>query len=68
MRDLRALRKDSDSPYVFITERGGPLSTDTLAYIVREAGWKSAWMSMPIRTCCGTRPATSSPTREWTPA
>ncbi len=38
VRDLRTLRKDSDSPYVFVTERGGPLSTDTLAYIVREAG------------------------------
>jgi hypothetical protein len=38
VRDLRTLRKDSDNPYVFVTERGGPLSTDTLAYIVREAG------------------------------
>src|ERR1039457_6156911 len=38
VRDLRALRKDSDSQYVFVTERGGPLSTDTLGYIVREAG------------------------------
>ena len=41
VRDLRALRKDSDSPYVFVTERGGPLSTATLVYIVREAGMEA---------------------------
>jgi len=32
----------ADSPYVFVTERGGPLSTEALAYIVREAGLEAA--------------------------
>jgi integrase len=38
LRDLRKLKKDSTSPYVFTTERGGPLSVDTLQYIVKAAG------------------------------
>lgn len=38
LRDLRKLRKDSTSPYVFVTERGGPLSCDALQYIVKLAG------------------------------
>jgi len=38
LRDMRKLRKVNTGAYVFETERGGPLSTDTLAYIVREAG------------------------------
>ncbi|MBV8456136.1 MAG: tyrosine-type recombinase/integrase [Acetobacteraceae bacterium] len=39
LRDFRKLRQQAgNSLYVFETERGGPLSTDTLAYIVREAG------------------------------
>lgn len=38
LRDLRKLRTLSKGLYVFETERGGPLSTDALAYIIREAG------------------------------
>jgi integrase len=38
LRDLRRLQRATNSPYVFITERGGPLSVGTLEYIVREAG------------------------------
>ena len=38
LRDLRKLKKDSTSPYVFTTERGGPLIVDTLQYIVKAAG------------------------------
>jgi type 1 fimbriae regulatory protein FimB/type 1 fimbriae regulatory protein FimE len=38
LRDLRKLRQQVTGLYVFETERGGPLSVDTLQYIVREAG------------------------------
>lgn len=38
LRDLRKLRKDSTSPFVFVTERGGSLSVDALQYIVKAAG------------------------------
>lgn len=36
--DLRRLRKEATSPYVFMTERGGPLSIDALQRIVKAAG------------------------------
>lgn len=35
---LRRLAQDSTSAYVFVTERGGPLSVDALQRIVRAAG------------------------------
>jgi integrase len=38
LRDLRKLRKDTNSMFVFTTERGGPLSVDMLQYIVKQAG------------------------------
>jgi type 1 fimbriae regulatory protein FimB len=38
VRDLAKLRKETNSQFVFTTERGGPLSVDALQYIVREAG------------------------------
>jgi type 1 fimbriae regulatory protein FimB len=57
VRDLRKLRKTSTGAFVFETERGGPLSVDTLQYIVREAG-KAAKKCRSTRTCCATRPVT----------
>ncbi|MBV8092320.1 MAG: tyrosine-type recombinase/integrase [Acetobacteraceae bacterium] len=38
LRDLRKLRREVTGLYVFETERGGPLSSDAIQYIVREAG------------------------------
>jgi integrase len=38
LRDLRKLRKATNSPFAFVTERGGPFSVRTLQYTVREAG------------------------------
>jgi integrase len=35
---LRRLRADSTSPFVFVSERGGPLSSDMIARIVERAG------------------------------
>src|ERR1700760_1997223 len=47
VRDLRKLRKTSTGAFVSETERGGPLSVDTLQYIVREAG-KAAKIEVPV--------------------
>ena len=35
---LRKMRKATNGPWVFETERSGPLSVDAMQYIVREAG------------------------------
>jgi integrase len=35
---LRKMRKATNGPWVFETERGGPLSVDSMQYIVRAAG------------------------------
>jgi type 1 fimbriae regulatory protein FimB/type 1 fimbriae regulatory protein FimE len=35
---LRKLQKESTSPFVFLSERGGPLSPDMIARIVQRAG------------------------------
>jgi integrase len=35
---LRKMRKATNGPWVFETERGGPLSVDAMQYIVREPG------------------------------
>jgi site-specific recombinase XerD len=35
---LRRLKADSTSPFVFVSERGGPLSPDMIARIVERAG------------------------------
>ena len=38
IRALRRLQRDDDSPYLFVTERGGPLTTATVRKIVARAG------------------------------
>jgi type 1 fimbriae regulatory protein FimB/type 1 fimbriae regulatory protein FimE len=35
---LRKLQKESTSPFVFVSERGGPLSPDMIARIIQRAG------------------------------
>ena len=49
--EIRALRRlqrdDSDSPYLFVTERGGPLTTATVRKIVARAG-EHAKIGLPI--------------------
>ncbi len=62
LRDLRKLRQQSTGLYVFETERGGPMSSDAVQYIVREAG-KPAQLRiflplLPARTA--TLPAASA--------
>ncbi len=59
--EIRALRRlqrdDSDSPYLFVTERGGPLTTATVRKIVARAG-KAAKIGLAVhphmlRHACG---------------
>jgi site-specific recombinase XerD len=38
---LRKLRDTSESPFVFVSERGGPISPDAIARIVERAGEKA---------------------------
>ena len=53
----------STSPFVFVSERGGPLSPDMIARIVERAG-ESAKLGFHVHpTCCGTRQATRWPMR-----
>ena len=48
IRALRRLQRDySDSPYLFVTERGGPLTTATVRKIVARAG-DHAKIGMPV--------------------
>ena len=47
LRALRRLQRDySQTPYVFVTERGGPLTTDTARKIVARAG-RAAGLAFP---------------------
>jgi integrase len=38
VRLLKRLKAESDSPYVFVSERGGPMSVDAVQSIVKRAG------------------------------
>jgi integrase len=62
MRALRKLLKDVQGPYVFATERGGPLDRSGFLKIVRRAGELRGFHSQPTRTCCGTLRAITSRT------
>lgn len=48
IRALRRLRRDDpDTPYVFVTERGGPLTASTVHKIVARAG-RQAHLNFPV--------------------
>ena len=69
--EIRALRKlfreYPDSPYVFSTERGGPMTAATARKIVARAGGLPRLGSPSIPTCSGTQRVTISPRRARTP-
>ena len=62
IRELRKLKRDADgAPFVFLSERRGPLTTSALRYIVAQAG-KAAGLSFPVHPhMLRLPPATSSP-------
>jgi integrase len=41
LRELRKLRKESAGPFVFMSERGGPFTTDSFNWMVKRAGQKA---------------------------
>src|SRR6516164_3063553 len=41
LRELRKLRKESTGSFVFITERGGPFTSDSFNWMVKRAGQKA---------------------------
>src|SRR5262245_22602193 len=41
LRELRKLRRESTGPFVFMTERGGPFTTDNFNRMVKRAGQKA---------------------------
>jgi len=60
LRALRKLQREAPkSPFLFVSERGGPFTTDSFNWMVKRAGQKSAFRSKCIRTCCATLPAIS---------
>jgi len=57
LRALRPLQKEYEGPYVFSTERGGPMSTSTVRKLMARAG-EQAKLTFPIhphmlRHACG---------------
>ena len=64
--EIRALRKlrreDPTEAYVFVTERGGPISTIGFHHLIQRLGKAARMPSHCILTCCGMRAATNLPT------
>jgi type 1 fimbriae regulatory protein FimB/type 1 fimbriae regulatory protein FimE len=57
LRALRRLRREYEGPYVFVTERGGPLTTSNVRKLIaragREAGFDFAVHPHMLRHSCG---------------
>ena len=61
LRALRRLQREyPPSPYVFVTERGGPMTDRNVHYMVARAAGSPSCRSLHTRTCFGTLAATSS--------
>jgi type 1 fimbriae regulatory protein FimB/type 1 fimbriae regulatory protein FimE len=57
LRALRKLKREYDSPFLFVTERGGPLTRSTVNKLVERAG-RFAGLEFPVhphmlRHACG---------------
>jgi integrase len=69
-RALRRLQREATvaSPYVFVSERGAPLSVAGYQRMVARAGEAAGFsLSSSIATCCAIAAATSLPTTARTP-
>jgi integrase len=63
IRALRKLRRESpNEAYVFLTERGGSMSTIGFHHLIQRLGKAARCLSHCILTCCGMRAAISLPT------
>jgi hypothetical protein len=55
MRALRELKRNQEpaSPFVFVTERGGPFTTDAVNRLVKRLGESKKLFGFPIHIPCG---------------
>ena len=51
-RAAPAPREAAKSPFIFISERGGPFTTDSFNWLVKRAGRRPTWGFKSMRTCC----------------
>jgi integrase len=58
LRALRALKRDAESPFIFVSERGAPFTVSGLQKLVERAGIAARCPSRCIRTCCAMPRAT----------
>lgn len=68
-RELRILRQlnriYSESPFLFVTERDGPITEATVRKLIARAG-REARIGLPVHPqCCGTQPAFTLPIMAW---
>ena len=69
LRALRQLRRDwPDGPYLFVSERGGPMTASNVRKLVARTGLRRPYRSPFTPTCCAIRPAISWPMRATTRA
>jgi hypothetical protein len=67
MRALRKLRREHPTDaYVFVSERGGPMSPIGFHRLIQRLGEAAKMPFHTIPTCCGTPVDTSSPTTDTT--
>ncbi len=69
MRALRRLRREQTrNPFIFVTERGGPLTRSTVNKMIERAGYTSRILRFRYtHTCCAMPVGIIWPTREWIP-
>ena len=70
--ELRAIKRyltmrADHLPWLFVSERGQPMTRQAVNYLIREAG-ERAGLGRPGPTCCATAPAMRSVTRAMTSA
>ena len=63
MREFRRHQRESaQSPFVFVSERGAPLSAPGFSRLIERAATRPIWASRRTPTCSAMPAATSSPT------
>jgi hypothetical protein len=69
LRALRQLRREwPQTPYLFATERGGPMTATTARHIIERGRGVSRGSRSPCTPIgCAMRPGTGRPTRVWIP-
>ena len=63
LRALRELQRQTDSGFVFATERGGPFTSDAVNRLIKRIGERAGFPFQVTLTCFATPAATRWPTR-----